>query len=172
MDLTDDDVSRWLIKLQEFQEPIDADFQRNVFAPADEKKGRREHSINAALAQGDDFTAVLRLQVEVEQRVRDRMRMKLAFPERLGKSVRLELRQTVAIAAALDAIPQEYVKLINALGEIRNHFAHDPGFAVRPGDIRRLKETAQASGLDDTDGRLIRPSTRPWTCRRRAVTCV
>ena len=93
--------------------------------------------------------------------MRDRMLSKLAFPERLGKSVRFELRQAVAIAAALDAIPQEYVKLISALGEIRNRFAHDPGFAVSPGDIRRLKEPAQASSLMIPDGRLSSPSTRP-----------
>ena len=111
---------------------------------------RRNHSVSEAMAQNDDFAAVLRLQAEIEQRVRERMLKKLAHPERLGKSLRFDLRQAVGIAAALDAIPPEYVKLITALGEIRNRFAHEPGFVLGPEGVRRLKETAESSGLDDT----------------------
>jgi len=149
LDLTDEDVIRWTTKLREFEEVCEGYVHRAI-THEEERAHRRQHSLGFALSHDDDLTAVLRLQLEIERRVRERILCKMSRPEWLGRSLRLELPQALAIAAGFEAIPHELVELITNLGVVRNSFAHEPGYTVTPPDIDRLKKFADDSGLDDT----------------------
>lgn len=150
LDLSDADIDQWQVRLQEFEIALNTEYAHQAIAADDEKARRREHSGFLAVEQDDDLTAVLRMHVEIEQRVRERTLERLPYPDRLGRRMRLELPEALAVAGALDAIPLQLVKLIESLGQIRNRFAHEPGYIATPDDVNRLKKLAEAAGLEDT----------------------
>jgi hypothetical protein len=149
-DLSDDEVAQWQVRLAEFEEALASGYAHRMVTEGEERALRRRHSHWLSVRNLDDFTAVLGLQVEIEHRIRERILVKVPHPERLGENLRLDLRPALAVAAALNAIPNEIVRLIEGLGEIRNRFAHRPGYVVTPADVVRLKELAESVGLEDT----------------------
>lgn len=149
-DLSDEDIEQWRVKLAEFETELGNAYAHRSVTTAEEKEQRRRHRRELSLEQMDDLSAVLGFQVEIEQRVRERILAKLPYPDRLSRKIRLELPQALAIAAALDAIPHQLVRLIHGLGDLRNNFAHVPGYIATPGDVERLKVMAENVGLEDT----------------------
>lgn len=148
--LSDDDIDRWHARLLEFEHALADEYRHIALTPEQELARRREYSSWHAVEHDDDLTAVLKLQVEIERALRERILELMPFPERFGPSVRLELSQSVALAAAMDAIQVELVKLIETLGRVRNKFAHEPGYVATPQDVARLKKLSEAAGFEDT----------------------
>jgi hypothetical protein len=149
VDLTDDEISIWTSRLLEFEERKD-EYAHQIVTKLEEKQQRRSYYLNKAIIADDDFAAILRMQAEIEQQLRDLVASQLPVGAHLRRA-RFDVSQLLAIGAALKVIPERYLKIINALAEVRNKLVHEPGYFPAPEDVTRLRRLApQCRPFTDT----------------------
>jgi hypothetical protein len=139
--LTNEDIANWTSRLLEFEERKEAHVHRSV-TELEEKQLRREHYLTQAAITDDDFTAVMRMQAEIEQRLRERVQAKLRLTDRRLRKAEFNVPQLLVIGSALGAVPEQCCEIIEALATIRNNFAHNPGYFPGPAEIATLKRKA------------------------------
>jgi hypothetical protein len=140
------DISLLKVRLGEFD--ITGEHVHRIVTDIEEQQARRGYSVDRALNTEDDLTAVLRMHAEIEQLLWERILPRLTFAHQLRKE-RFAVSQLSRLAAALDVIPQDMVELISGLAEIRNDFAHKPGYVPAARAVDKLTRLA--------------PETKPFT---------
>jgi hypothetical protein len=105
-----------------------------------------EKSFKSALFKDDDLGSVIRVHLHIEHHVNEILELLVPCPKDL-KSVRLDYDGKVNLLPVLGVKP-ESIKVLSALGTMRNKFAHNLNFKLDKSNVKNLYETLDVDAKD------------------------
>ena len=105
-----------------------------------------EESFKSALFKDDDLGSVIRVHLHIEHHVNDILELLVPCPQYL-KSVKLDYDGKVNLLPVLGVKP-ENIRVLSALGTMRNKFAHNLNYKLDKSIVKSLYETLDSDSKD------------------------
>ena len=105
-----------------------------------------EVSFRSALFKDDDLGSVIRVHLHIEHHVNEILELLVPFPQDL-KAVKLDYDGKVNLLPVLGVKP-ENIKVLTALGTMRNKFAHNLNYKLDKSNVKNLYETLDSDSKE------------------------
>ena len=109
-------------------------------------KNLSDEMFRKSLFDEDELGSVIRVHLHVEYHVNKIIEKLVPFPDDLS-AINLDYNGKVNLICAL-GVKQEYKKLLSALGNMRNKFAHDPFYKLTKSEVNNLYKSLSAQDKD------------------------
>jgi len=105
-----------------------------------------DESFRSDLFRDDDLGSIIRVHLHIEYHINDILDLLVPYPEDL-KPIQLDYDGKVNLICALGVQP-ERIKILKALGTMRNKFAHNLNFKLDNSNVKSLYESLDSSAKE------------------------